>query len=179
MNLRKITLEYMSWCPGIKSTARFTPNKEIPITHVYVLIIIVALGVSVPYLLFFQPTRLPAWIIAEKIGPTKEYVTIIEDDTLKREYVIFIYGVFFNEQDLSEYPKLAMAIQQADSASRPGVDITPSGPWIEMTYEEAKALMSLLGDEYMITAKTYVYNIGLNGNLYRIIICFGEPPLLL
>jgi len=54
MNLRKITLEYMSWCPGIKSAAQLKPNKEIPITHVYVLIIIVALGVSVPYLYMLQ-----------------------------------------------------------------------------------------------------------------------------
>ena len=29
MNLRKITLKYMGWCPGIDSAARFVPNREI------------------------------------------------------------------------------------------------------------------------------------------------------
>ena len=29
MNLRKITLKYMGWCPGVKSAAMFIPDKEI------------------------------------------------------------------------------------------------------------------------------------------------------
>lgn len=28
MNPRKITLEYMGWCPGVESAARFIPDKE-------------------------------------------------------------------------------------------------------------------------------------------------------
>jgi hypothetical protein len=30
MNLRKITLIYMGWCPGVKSAAQFIPDKDIP-----------------------------------------------------------------------------------------------------------------------------------------------------
>jgi len=29
MNLRKITLRYMGWCPGVKSAARFIPERDI------------------------------------------------------------------------------------------------------------------------------------------------------
>ena len=29
MNLRKITLRYMGWCPGVDSAARFVPDREI------------------------------------------------------------------------------------------------------------------------------------------------------
>jgi len=177
MNQQRITFKFTGWCPGIKSAAGFIPDKEIPIAQVYALIIIAALGISAPYLFFFQPMHLPAWIIAEKIEAPR--YTIIEDDTSKLVHGIIIYDKFINEQDLSENPKLAMAIQQADLASCPGFDITPPGPWIKMAYDEAKALMSLLRDEYMITGKTYVYKIELNGNWYHITICFGEPPLLL
>ena len=30
MNLRKITLKYMGWCPGVEAAAMFIPDKEIP-----------------------------------------------------------------------------------------------------------------------------------------------------
>lgn len=30
MNLRNLTLKYMGWCPGVRSAARFIPDKEIP-----------------------------------------------------------------------------------------------------------------------------------------------------
>jgi hypothetical protein len=29
MNLRKVTLRYLGWCPGIESAARFVPDREI------------------------------------------------------------------------------------------------------------------------------------------------------
>ncbi len=29
MNLRKITLRYMGWCPGVESAARFIPDEEV------------------------------------------------------------------------------------------------------------------------------------------------------
>jgi len=29
MNPRKITLEYLGWCPGVESAARFIPDKEL------------------------------------------------------------------------------------------------------------------------------------------------------
>lgn len=29
MNLRKISLKYMGWCPGVESAARFVPDREI------------------------------------------------------------------------------------------------------------------------------------------------------
>lgn len=34
MNLRKITLRYMGWCPGVKAASRFLPDGEIPSTQV-------------------------------------------------------------------------------------------------------------------------------------------------
>jgi len=30
MNLRKITLRYMGWCPGIDNAAKFIPDMDIP-----------------------------------------------------------------------------------------------------------------------------------------------------
>jgi hypothetical protein len=30
MSLRKVTLRYLGWCPGIEAAARFIPDKEIP-----------------------------------------------------------------------------------------------------------------------------------------------------
>ena len=34
MNMRKITLRYMGWCPGVKAASRFLPDSEIPSTQV-------------------------------------------------------------------------------------------------------------------------------------------------
>ena len=30
MNLRKVTLRYLGWCPGVDNTARFIPDGDIP-----------------------------------------------------------------------------------------------------------------------------------------------------
>ena len=38
MNLRRITLKYMGWCPGMKSAARFVPDKDIPPTRMVLFI---------------------------------------------------------------------------------------------------------------------------------------------
>ena len=32
MNLWRITLKYMGWCPGVRSAAKFIPNRDIPLT---------------------------------------------------------------------------------------------------------------------------------------------------
>ena len=43
MNLRKISLKYMGWCPGVKSAARFIPDRNIPPTRVVLAVVIVLL----------------------------------------------------------------------------------------------------------------------------------------
>lgn len=161
MNFRKITLKYMGWCPGIEAAARFIPDKEIPRTHVYILISIAALGVGVPYLLFFEPEPSPAWIIADISGSQTSPGTFIK----------------IAEEDLVEYFKLAAAIEQADAAEvRPGVLVEPHGLWIKMTHDEGREILAFLGGEYKTTVKTYFFKVWLNGNLYRIHIEFEEPP---
>ena len=164
MNLRKITLKYMGWCPGVRAAARFIPDKDISnkrLMQSYVLITIAALGVGVPYLLYFEPEPPPSWIIAERGGSSG---TLIE----------------IGEEDLSKYFKLAVAIEQADAALvRPGLRGSSQGLWIKMTHDEGKEIVALLGGEYKTTVKTYFFKVWLNGNLYRIHIEFGkEPPKL-
>jgi hypothetical protein len=34
MNLRKVTLRYLAWCPGVESAARFMPDRDIPPTRI-------------------------------------------------------------------------------------------------------------------------------------------------
>lgn len=62
MNLRKITLKYMGWCPGFKAAARFIPDREIPkkrmkqVTYIGGLIFLL-------YLIYYvvTPPRSYAW----------------------------------------------------------------------------------------------------------------------
>ncbi len=46
MNLRKITLKYMGWCPSVKSAAKFIPEKEINVS-LYALILFALAFVAV------------------------------------------------------------------------------------------------------------------------------------
>jgi len=161
MNLRRTTLKYMSWCPGIEAAAHFIPDKEISnkrLMQVYVLITIAALGVGVPYLLYFEPEPPPSWIIAERDDSSGTFIEI-------------------EKEDLMEHLKLAVAIEQADAALvRPGVVVSPQGLWIKMTHDEGREIVALLGGEYKATVKTYFFKVWLNGNLYRIHIEFGKEP---
>ena len=43
MNLRKITLRYMGWCPGFKAASQFLPNREIPLTQVAMMLALVSM----------------------------------------------------------------------------------------------------------------------------------------
>jgi len=159
---------YLDWCPGLKAAAGFTLDGGIPnrrLMQVYVLIVIAALGVGVPYLLLFEPTPPPSWIIAERIDSQKSPETFIE----------------IEEQDLLEYPQLAMVIQQAEWSSGPEVWITPSGVWItnlwpplKMTHEEGREIIAFLGGEYKDTVETYLFKIWFSRNLYTIRIEFSE-----
>lgn len=158
---RNNVLEFDNWYPGIESTKRFMPEREIPKIHVYVLIIIAALGVGFPYLLFFEPEPSPAWIIADISGSQTSPGTFIK----------------IAEEDLVEYFKLAAAIEQADAAEvRPGVLVEPHGQWIKMTHDEGREIVAFLGGEYKTTVKTYFLKVWLNGNVYRIHIEFEEAP---
>ena len=61
MNLRKITLRYMGWCPGVESAARFLPDREISrsgliLTGVVSTTILIAVG-----LLALSYARPPEW----------------------------------------------------------------------------------------------------------------------
>ena len=61
MNLRKITLRYMGWCPGVESAARFLPDREISrrglvLTGVASTTILIAAG-----LLALSYARPPEW----------------------------------------------------------------------------------------------------------------------
>ena len=160
MNLRKMTLKYMGWCPGVKSASRFIPEKEIHRTHGYLLVIIVALGFSVPYLLYFEPEPPPSWIIAYESGTQTSPGTLIK----------------IGEEDLSKYLKLAAVIKQADDAVRPGVLRTPPGPMVKMTHDEGREIVALLEDEYKDTVKTYSFKVWVEGKVYSIRIDFAKEP---
>jgi len=69
MNLRRITLRYMGWCPGIQSAARFLPDVEIPMTSKVLATIIVSfLGIlAVSYASYYQRSQIPE-------GPLKIYI---------------------------------------------------------------------------------------------------------
>ena len=41
MNLRKLALTYLGWCPGVEAAAKFVPNKEISSVKLGFLIIII------------------------------------------------------------------------------------------------------------------------------------------
>ena len=120
-------------------------------------------------ILFFKAKPFPAWILAEKIvseEPPEEYVEI-------------------HEQDLSRFPQLAEAIQNADDAYRIdpvtglGIHRTPPGPMLKMDHENGRALLSLLGGEYQNKIKSYNFRVKVNDTYYILEMIFAsEPPKL-
>ncbi len=42
MNLRKITLRYMGWCPGVEAASKFIPDRDIPPSRVALLVVLAA-----------------------------------------------------------------------------------------------------------------------------------------
>ena len=41
MNLRKITVKYMGWCPGVKAAARFVPDRDVPPIRITVFVVLI------------------------------------------------------------------------------------------------------------------------------------------
>jgi hypothetical protein len=167
MNLRKITLRYMGWCPGTGSAARFTPNKvdmTKRLIKVFTPIMIASLFVA-SQILLRKPIYPPSWIIAERIAEPEhpeEYVSI-------------------EENELSNHPLLVEAIEEADWAPRPRIWVTPSGTWISglrlasrMTNDEGREPLDFLGGEYKKEVEAYAFKIRLDGDYYHIFIEFGE-----
>jgi len=69
MNLRKITLEYLSWCPGVESAARFIPDRDISKTMFISGIVILLTGSMIA----FYGTRIHAgWVPEKEEGPVEE-----------------------------------------------------------------------------------------------------------
>jgi len=54
MNLRKITLRYMGWCPGVKSAARFIPNQNIPPSKIILVFFIITSIMIGSYMISIQ-----------------------------------------------------------------------------------------------------------------------------
>jgi hypothetical protein len=169
MNPRKITLRYVGWCPSTGSAARFTPNNVDTtkrLIKVFTPIMIASLLVA-SQILLRKPTYPPSWIIAERIAEPEypeEYISI-------------------EESELSNHPFLTEAIEEADRAPQPSIQVTPSGTWISglslrlasrMTNEEGRELLDFLGGEYKKEIESYTFKIRLDGDYYHIFIEFGE-----
>ena len=168
MNLQKIALKYMGWCPGTGSAARFTTNKVYStkrLIKAFTPIVIASLFVASQILLLLKPTYPPSWILAEKIAkpePSDEYISI-------------------EESKLSNHPMLAEAIEEADRDPKPDIRVTNSGMWISdlrlalrMTNEEGRELLGFLGGEYKKEIEAYFFKIRLDGGYYHIFIEYGE-----
>ena len=41
MNLRRITLRYMGWCPGVKVAARFVPDRDVPPIRIAMFVVLI------------------------------------------------------------------------------------------------------------------------------------------
>ena len=158
---------YMGWCPGTRSAARFTPTKVDTterLIKVFTPIMIASL-LLVSQILLRKPAYPPSWIIAERIAEPER----------PEEYV------FIEENELSDHPLLAEAIEEADHVTKPRIWVTPSGTWISslrlasrMTNEEGRELLDFLGDEYKKEVESYTFKIRLDGDYYHIFIDFGE-----
>ena len=48
MNLRRITLKYMGWCPGVDNAARFIPDYDVPLKPWMLFVSVV--GITILYL---------------------------------------------------------------------------------------------------------------------------------
>jgi hypothetical protein len=95
MNLRKITVKYMGWCPGVKAAARFVPDRDVPPIRFAVFVVLIG------------SVALSSYLIAQKLLmiygiPPSESVTInnfrpklivVGDDLLLTTDVEIGYGL--------------------------------------------------------------------------------------
>jgi len=68
MNLRKISLKYMGWCPGVKSAARFIPDNDVPPIRIALFVAIVALTSVSSYLTTQRALAIVGWPQAPNAG---------------------------------------------------------------------------------------------------------------
>jgi len=121
MNLRRITLKYMGWCPGVDSAARFLPDYDIPLKPWMLFVSIV--GITVLYLAA-QPSFYTQYPPYEE-GPLKVYVgqgtdrEVIYDRDINETFDYFqLYkydwrgpAYFVEKLDDSEYAETRMATE--------------------------------------------------------------------
>ncbi|GAF67327.1 unnamed protein product [marine sediment metagenome] len=135
-------------------------------TKILALTIVASIAFSLSIALFIKAKPLPAWIIAEKIISEK----------LPEKYVEI------NEEDVSMFPQLAEAIQNADDArwvspiTGLATEISPSGPMLKMDHESGRTLLELLGGDYQNKIKTYNFTIRVNNNYYTLEMLFSNEP---
>jgi len=86
MNLRRITLKYMGWCPGVDQAARFLLDHEIPLKPWMLSVSVVAI---IAIFLVAQPSFYSQYPPYEE-GPLKVYIR----EGVDREV---IYDRDFNE----------------------------------------------------------------------------------
>lgn len=125
MNLRKITLKYMGWCPGIKAAAQFIPDTYVPVTpKLLIITMIIFLGLT---LLSFEAYRLYSPPPISE-GPFKVYVGKGENTRVFYDYEFnnsFDYArlwekeranrltVYFREKfNSSEYAKGSIEVEE-------------------------------------------------------------------
>jgi len=136
-------------------------------SKILALTIVASLAFSLSIVLFFKAKPFPAWIIAEKII----------SDQLPEECVEI------NENDVSKFPQLLEAINNADDAlwvnpiTGLATEMTPSGSMLKMDHESGKNLLELLGVEYRNKIEIYHFTIKVNDNYYILEMIFtNEPP---
>lgn len=121
MNLRRITLKYMGWCPGVDNAARFIPDYDVPLKPWMLFVSVV--GITILYLVG-QPSfnvRYPPY----EEGPLKVYVgqgtdrEVIYDRDINETFDYFqLYkydwrgpAYFVEKLDDSEYAEARMATE--------------------------------------------------------------------
>jgi hypothetical protein len=97
MNLRKITLRYMGWCPGVKSAARFIPDQNIPPSKVILVFFIIASIMAGSYVISIQALsaqNYPSRVIA--VTRNSRPVIVINGDRL---YALAEVETYFSAGD--------------------------------------------------------------------------------
>ena len=97
VNLRKITLRYMGWCPGVKSAARFIPNQNIPPSKVILVFFIITSIMAGSYMISIQALsaqNYPSVVIA--VTRNSRPVIVINRDRL---YALAEVETFFSTGD--------------------------------------------------------------------------------
>ena len=113
MNLRKITLKYMGWCPGVDRAARFFPDYEIPLKPSILLVgfvAIIAMYLAVQPSFYAQYPPYEEGPLKVYVGPTTDRKVIYDRDfnSTFDYFQLYKYGwagpaYFVEKPDDSEY----------------------------------------------------------------------------